>query len=122
MIQGLRNAKGQWCTMNQGLEEEEIKYFGSIFTSAQPTRIEAVTNLMEKRVTQAMNEELLKEVHPDEVKQAFFQMFPLKALGPDGMNALFFQKFWHIVGTDVTKAVLSALSDGQILKTLISLI
>ena len=32
------------------------------------------------------------------------------------MNALFFQKFWHIVGTDVTNVVLSVLSDGQILK------
>ena len=81
MIQRLRNAEDQWCTMNQRLEDEVIKYFGNIFTLAQLTGIEAVTNLVEIRVTQAMNEELLKEVHPDEVKHALFQMFPLKAPG-----------------------------------------
>jgi hypothetical protein len=37
--------------MNQGLEDEVIKYFRDIFTSAQPTGIEAVTNLVERRVT-----------------------------------------------------------------------
>lgn len=32
---------------------------------------------------------------------AICQMHPDKSLGPDGFNAAFFQKFWHIIGNGV---------------------
>lgn len=37
-------------------------------------------------------------------------MAPLIALVPDGMSPMFYKYFWHIVGSDVTKAVLTALN------------
>jgi hypothetical protein len=53
-------------------------------------------------------------------------MHPLKAPGPDGLPALFFQKYWHIVGEDVKKLALGILNDGKspesINKTYITLI
>ena len=42
----------------------------------------------------------------EEVKIELFQMGPIKALGPDDTNALFYKFFWHIVGNEVTDAVL----------------
>jgi hypothetical protein len=50
-----------------------------------------------------------------EVRTALFQMHPSKAPGPDGMSALFFQKYWHIIGHDVTTAILDFLKTGSML-------
>ena len=52
----------------------------------------------------------------EKVKTAFFQMHPSKSLGPNGLLPFFFQKFWHIVGHDVTTAVLSVLHLGRYLR------
>ena len=59
-----------------------------------------------------MKEELSRPYSVEEVKVALFHMGPTKVLGPNGMNALFYQKFWHIVGNDVSSAVLDFLNSG----------
>jgi len=43
-------------------------------------------------------------------------MHSSKALGLDGMSLFFFQKYWHIVGPDVTTTVLSVLHSGRCLR------
>ena len=39
-------------------------------------------------------------------------MGPTKALGLDGMNVLFYQKFWHVVGDSVVTAILDYLNSS----------
>ena len=65
-----------------------------------------------------MNNLLLHPFSSTEIREALFQMHPTKAPGPDGMNALFYQKFWHIMGHDVSEAILEFLHSGQMLKSI----
>ena len=37
-------------------------------------------------------------------------MHPTKAPGPDGMSALFYQKYWDIIGDDVCSIILNTLN------------
>lgn len=67
-------------------------------------------------VTKGMNEDLCREFTPAEVVVALKQMAPLKAPGPDGLPPLFYHKYWHLIGDEVTKAVLTCLNTGKILQ------
>ena len=61
-----------------------------MFTNASTSSVQHVINHVCEVVTSDMNDTLLVEFTHDEVKRALFQMHPTKALGPDGMNPLFF--------------------------------
>ncbi|KAK2656165.1 hypothetical protein Ddye_009217 [Dipteronia dyeriana] len=62
----------------------------------------------------------------NEVKKIVFDIFPTKAPGIDGMSALFYQKFWDVVGDTVMTTCLRCLNDGDlveaVIRTLIMLI
>ena len=63
-------------------------------------------------MTPDMQQILSSDVTADEIKIAMFQIGPTKAPRPDDMNALFYQKFWHIIGDNVINAVLYYLQSG----------
>ena len=62
-----------------------------------------------------MTHQLLQPYTLEEIKRALFQMHSSKSLGPDGMSPFFFQKYWHIVGNDVVRAILSVLNSSHLL-------
>ena len=67
------------------------------------------------RVTNEMNQNLIKEFTREEVVAALQQMHPTKAPSPDGMSTIFFQKYWDIVGNDVTCMVLNVLNSNMLI-------
>jgi hypothetical protein len=52
---------------------------------------------MDRVITDDMNNQLLEDFTPTEVSQALKQMYPTKALGVDGMSAIFYQTYWDIL-------------------------
>ena len=90
-------------------------YFHNMFTSSNPMGIDQVVNVVDRIVTADMNRWLMREFDASEVRQALFQMHPTKAPGPDGMSAIFFQTYWHIVGNDFTSAIIDFLNSSNML-------
>ena len=75
--------------------------------------MEECLSAVQHKMTLEMQEVLSKEYSVEEVKVALFQMGPTKAPGPNGMNAFFYQKFWHVVSDDVIATVLNFLNFGN---------
>jgi hypothetical protein len=62
-----------------------------------------------------MNAELCKEFSSKEVVEALESIGDFKAPGLDGMHAVFYKKFWDVVGEKVTEEVLGVLNGGPML-------
>jgi hypothetical protein len=90
-----------------------INYFTGLFSSSDACDIDSCLCPIERRVTESMNEELLKPFSREEIYHAINHMGPLKAPGPDGFRMIFFQKNWSLLGDDICHAVLTTLNSGS---------
>lgn len=59
-----------------------------------------------------MTEELEKDFTEREISDALFQIGPLKAPGPDGFHACFYQRNWGVIKSDVVSAVQNFFKEG----------
>lgn len=99
-IAGLFDENNIWRDKEEDLEDLVSNYFGNLFSTEVPTNFEQALKGLDA-IAEEMNTTLNAEPTDEEIRCALFQMHPNKAPGPDGMHALFFQKFWHIIGHDI---------------------
>lgn len=92
------------------------EYYKNLLTSSNQLDMERVIQLVDHAVTEEMAQSLVRPYTEEEVKTTFFQMHPSKSPGPKGILPFFFQKFWHIIGNDVTAVVLSFLHSGRYIR------
>ncbi|XP_010451888.1 PREDICTED: uncharacterized protein LOC104734080 [Camelina sativa] len=98
-IVGLFDQQDVWDESSQGMERIASDYFKSLFTQSDVGGISEMVEAVKPFVTEHMNRELIKDVSELEVRKALSAMHPEKTPGPDGMTALFFQRFWpHLKG------------------------
>ena len=111
-IRGLRHSSGAWQTDEGQIEMEVESYFRNIFRSDNPSedQFNRVLQYIPSTVTVIQNGSLMRPYTKEEVFKALSDMQPCKAPGPDGMHAIFFQKFWHIIGDEVFESVCKILS------------
>ncbi|CAA7042876.1 unnamed protein product [Microthlaspi erraticum] len=98
---GLHNKSDVWVSGDKEIEKVAVDYFTELFMTTSPDNfteaLEGITGL----ITEADNTLLTSPATEEEVRLALFLMNPEKAPGPDGMMALFFQRSWPLIKTDM---------------------
>jgi hypothetical protein len=126
VIKKLKDESGIWWHGDDKVERVLLNFFSELFASSNPVDTDQVCSVVHGRLNADHKKWCDEKFSTAEVKEALDQMHPLKAPGPDGLPALFFQKYWHIVGEEVQSLVLRILNEGEspesINKTYIALI
>ena len=81
------------------------QYFKDLFTFSNSKDYISLLRSLPYRVTDSMNDLLVRMVTPEEVKDAVFSIKSDSAPGADGMSGFFFQSYWDTVGDQLTKEV-----------------
>ncbi|XP_056695214.1 uncharacterized protein [Spinacia oleracea] len=110
-IKRLMDGTGQWVTEEEEIEGVVEDFYEELFTTSGPssTAVEKVLEAVGTTISSEDNNLLLRPFTKEEIYAALCQMDPCKAPGPDGMHAIFYQKYWHIVGDDVSRYVCNIL-------------
>ncbi|KAM1780200.1 hypothetical protein ACFX12_041494 [Malus domestica] len=101
----IKDELGNWMEQPGRVRKLVEDHFMQTFTSGGARNWGSLLECISPRVTEDMNQALLKPVFEDEIKAAIFKMGGLKTLGPDGFQGIFYQSFWEHVYADVCALV-----------------
>jgi hypothetical protein len=107
---------------DQGVRHEDMQtmgamvkeYFEKLFTSEVMEIDDEILDDVDRKVSVEMNQLLLAPFSKEEVKKALFSIGDLKAPGPDGLHAIFFKRFWHLLEDDLVEEVLGAIQRAEV--------
>lgn len=116
--------EGEWCEDPKTLKQLAVSYFNNLFAE-----VDVIPNTSQNDfpvITDAEKRVLASTPTAMEILDAVFAMAPFKAPGPDGLQAIFYQKQWNVVGSSIIQMVTTAFERGKppsnINSTLITLI
>jgi len=92
-IEGLYDLGGRWSEDSEEVNGIILDYFKEIYSTSFPVDCRASLGAMDRKVLDAMNEDLLMDFREEEAR-------------------IFFQRYWDIVGLHVVDCVLKILRTG----------
>ena len=89
---------GDWRKSTIGVAEIAVSYFEKLYTTSQPDRIQEVIDAIDPKVSNEMNQNLIKQFTKEEVEASLKHMHPTKSPNLDGMSAIFYKKILGYCG------------------------
>ena len=111
-IKRIKNNAGQLYDTEEDIAQVFVRHFQDLFCANSDIDMDPVVEKVQRKISDEMRRMLDEPFRREEVMEALKQMHPTKASGSDGMCALFYQKYWSIIGEDVTTTLLDILNKG----------
>lgn len=107
---------GSIATKEEDIKREAERFFTELLTfkpnDYEMPKVEYLQEILGFRCSEVEQENLIKEVTAEEIKEVVFKMPSNKSPGPDGYTTEFFKAAWPILGNDVVVAVQSFFIKG----------
>ncbi|XP_050207419.1 uncharacterized protein LOC126656837 [Mercurialis annua] len=122
----LKDDNGVYIDDQSKLQQMAMDYYKSLFKADIVNNGTDLISGAFPSLNSDVLEKLSKSVSDEDIKQALWDMKPLKAPGPDGLHALFYQSQWGLIGGKVCSFIKSIFNGAplpaQINQTLLTLI
>lgn len=101
-----------WCEKDREVESIITDYFGELFQTSnhEMAVMDEVIAMMDPRISSDVASQLSLPFTLDEVFSVLSHMAPPKSPRPDGLPAIFFQKYWNIPCSNIVTRILDFLS------------
>jgi hypothetical protein len=83
------------------MERLATSYFKTVYTRDPSIHARPVVDLFAEVISEETNENLCKPFSMEEISDALFQIGPLKAPGPNGFPARFYQRNWEVLREEI---------------------
>ncbi|KAK8651377.1 hypothetical protein V6N13_140981 [Hibiscus sabdariffa] len=101
-IRALKLNNGDWNSDDSTLKLEAVHFFSNLFSMDQDTTASFSTQANFQSIPSSLHADLDAIPIHQEIREALFDMAPLKSPGWDGLHAEFYQKQWSIVGPSIS--------------------
>lgn len=106
--------EGQWREGREEVAKAAIDYFQRTFNIDSKSGNLTCIEYIQARESDEDNAMLMTKPTKEETKVSEIDIDPTSAAGPDGLNALFYQKCWPIIADNVHNAVTAFFSGANI--------
>ncbi|KAL4354438.1 hypothetical protein GQ457_06G008040 [Hibiscus cannabinus] len=115
-VDRLVDDSGKVVNSNENLLRVASDYFKKLYQSNGPSNHDQILEGITSCIDEDMNGKLDEVFTNEEVLVALKSMSPLKASGEDGLGVVFYQRFWHIVGQEVSRFCFDMLNGNYEMK------